>query len=237
MANVAFVITPTSGRTGHINAGQEAARRKASTCGLKASAFTAGAMTKSNATREGGRKEKCKRTRIVPECSELGIEFPTKKYDESFRIGIISTRWNKELVSVMEAKVKEGLKAKQIADEDMVEMQVPGAFELPIAARLMCASQKVDAVICLGVLIKGETDHYEYIASAVSSGLMDLQLQLSIPMIFGVLCCSTAAQAQARSTGEQSHAGTWADTAVEMANLRKSQMGGVSAGKKSVGFF
>lgn len=116
-------------------------------------------------------------------------------------------------------------------------MQVPGSYELPMAARLMCAAQKVDAVICVGTLIKGETDHYEYIASAVSSGIMDLQLTTLIPVIFGVLCCTTWEQAEARSIGEKSHAKEWALTALEMANLRKSQLGGVSAGKKSVGFF
>lgn len=178
-----------------------------------------------------------RRQYIQPQCSDMGVKFPEEKYDAKYRIGVISTRWNTEYVGALLQDVKETLAEKGIKDEDIVLMQVPGAFELPIAARLMCAAQKVDAVICLGVLIKGETDHYEYISSAVSSGIMDLQLTLSIPIIFGVLTCRSAEQAAARSTGDKSHAKDWAVTAIEMAQLRKSQLGGVSAGKKSVGFF
>lgn len=178
-----------------------------------------------------------RRQYIHPQCSDMGVKFPEKKYDESFRIGVISTKWNTEYVEALLADVKETLAENGIIDDKLVLMQVPGAYELPMAARLMCAAQKVDAVICLGALIKGETDHYEYIASAVSSGLMDLQLTLSIPIMFGVLTCRSAEQAAARSTGDKSHAKDWALTAIEMAQLRKSQLGGVSAGKKSVGFF
>lgn len=172
-----------------------------------------------------------------PQCSDMGVKFPDKKVDESPRIGIISTRWNTEYVGALLNDVKDTLADNGVNEENIVLMQVPGAYELPIAARLMCASQKVDAVVCIGVLIKGETDHYEYISSAVTSGLMDLQLTLSTPVIFGVLTCRNAEQAAARSTGDKSHAGDWALTAIEMAQLRKSQTGGVSAGKKSVGFF
>lgn len=118
-----------------------------------------------------------------------------------------------------------------------MRMQVAGAWELPMAARLMCAAQKVDAVVTLGVLIKGDTEHYEYLAGPVSHGLMDLQLQMSVPVVFGVLCCTTEQQAADRSTGDKCKAENWALTAIEMAQLRKSQTGGVSAGKKSVGFF
>lgn len=167
----------------------------------------------------------------------MGLTFPTNTYEEGFRIGVISTRWNAPLVRALREATVTTLRTSGVAASDVVEMQVPGAFELPMAARLMCAAQKVDAVICLGILIKGETDHYDYIASAVSSGLMDLQLTLSVPIVFGVLCCTSLQQAEARSTGDKSHADEWAQTALEMAKLRKSQLGGVSAGKKSVGFF
>lgn len=167
----------------------------------------------------------------------MGISFPERKFDQALRIGVISTRWNAEYVNALLTDVKSTLKEKEMKDDSIVYMQVPGAYEIPVAARLMCAAQKVDAVICLGVLIKGETDHYDYIAEAVSSGLMDLQLSLSIPIVFGVLCCATNEQAEERSLGDKSHAKEWALTAIEMAQLRKSQIGGVSSGKKSVGFF
>lgn len=169
----------------------------------------------------------------------MGVTFPNKKNktDPDYRIGVVSTRWNAEFVEPMAKQVRETLSNAGLTEDNIVLMQVPGAFEIPMAARLMCASQKVDAVVCLGLLIKGETDHYEYIAEAVSKGLMDLQLTLSIPMIYGVLNCRSIEQAEDRSTGDKCHAVEWAKTAMEMAQLRKSQMGGVTAGKKSVGFF
>lgn len=179
-----------------------------------------------------------RRVRASPiKCSDMGISFPTKKYDDSLRIGVISTRWNTPLVRPLTDDVKAALRENGVSDGDIVEMQVPGSFELPLAARFMGMAQKVDAVVCLGVLIKGDSEHYEYIASTVSKGIMDVQLSLGIPIVFGVLCCQTKEQAEERSIGDKSQAENWAKTALEMANLRKSQVGGVSAGKKSVGFF
>lgn len=220
-SNMAFILTPTIVSSG----GRPATRNVSSRDG----AFSNGMRTTL--------KRQSESRRATVTCSDMGLSFPVKKYDEEFRIGLISTRWNDRLVSKLQADVKQTLLADGVTDENIVEMQVPGAFELPMAARLMCAAQKVDAVVVVGVLIKGDTDHYDYLASAVSSGLMDLQLTLSIPMVFGVLCCKTEAQAEARSIGDENHANGWARTAMEMANLKKVQLGGVSAGKKSVGFF
>lgn len=170
-------------------------------------------------------------------CSDMGISFPTKKFDESLRVGIISTRWNGPLVGKLRDDVKAALQENGVSGADIVEMQVPGSFELPLAARLMSVAQKVDAIVCIGVLIKGGSEHYEYIASTVSKGIMDVQLSLGIPIVFGVLCCQTQELAEERSQGELSQASNWAKTALEMGTLRKSQIGGVSSGKKSVGFF
>lgn len=166
----------------------------------------------------------------------MGLSFPDKMSDGGLRIGIVKTRWNAEYVEAMHADVKAALLEKGVKESEIVLMEVPGAYELPMATRLMCAAQKVDAVVCIGVLIKGETDHYEYIANAVSTGLMDLQLTLSIPIVFGVLTCRTEEQAKLRSLGDKTNAGDWGRTAVEMAELKKLQYGGVKTGKKSVGF-
>ncbi len=152
------------------------------------------------------------------------------------RIGIVSSRWHSGHVNQMVGDVAATLGELGVKAENLVKMQVPGSFEIPMAARLMCSAQKVDAVICLGVLIEGETDHYEYIASSISSGLMDLQLSTMVPMVFGVLTCSNEQQVAERTKGTKREAPDWARTAVEMGMLRKSQMGGVTAGKKSVGF-
>lgn len=204
---------------------------------LSAPVFTRGAHSKPDARCLSRVSSRAARRRAAPRCSDMGVGFPAKPADGALRIGVISTRWNAQLVQPLLDDVTETLKAKDVAPDDIVRMEVPGAFELPMAAKLMGTTQKVDAVVCLGVLIKGDTDHYEYIADAVAHGLMDVQLVLNIPVVFGVLTCRDAAQAEARSTGDKSHAADWALTALEMAQLRKSQMGGAPGGKKSVGFF
>jgi 6,7-dimethyl-8-ribityllumazine synthase len=188
----------------------------------------------------GGARRGTGRARVAhtapPVCAAKDVTFSDSLNGDKFRIGIVWTRWNGDLVTPLVEDVKTGLRQAQVASENIPEMQVPGAFEIPMAARLMCATQKVDAVVCVGVLIKGETDHYEYIAGPVASGLMELQLTTNIPIVFGVLTCRDRAQAVARSTGDKSHAQDWARTAIEMALLRSSQVSAVFAGKKSVGF-
>jgi 6,7-dimethyl-8-ribityllumazine synthase len=172
--------------------------------------------------------------RAAPTCNDGSIKFDVSD-GSPYRIGIVWTRWNREMVGAMVADVKDALAECKVQPENVVEMQVPGAFELPMAARLMCSTQKVDAVVAVGALIKGETDHYEYIAGAVANGLMDLQLSVNVPCIFGVLTCPDRETAEARSIGDKSHAVDWGKTAVEMAILRGSQVG-VTPGKKRVGF-
>jgi 6,7-dimethyl-8-ribityllumazine synthase len=170
-------------------------------------------------------------------CGKNGVSF--NPLDGSkFRIGIVYTRWNAEMVQPMVQDVRAVLNECNVEAKNIVEMQVPGAFEVPMAARLMTATQKVDAIVCVGTLISGETDHYEYIAGPVSQGLMDLQLTANMPIIFGILTCPDVATAEARSTGDKSQARAWGLTAIEMATLRASQMSPSAAtvGKKSVGF-
>jgi 6,7-dimethyl-8-ribityllumazine synthase len=120
--------------------------------------------------------------------------------------------------------------------------QVPGAFELPLAARFLALSGTVDAVVCVGCLVEGGTPHFGVVASAVGSGLMSVGLQTSTPCVFGVLTVHTEAQARERAglgsggegrsgKGEGSNGGEnsglgWGRTAVEMALLRQSALGG-----------
>lgn len=165
------------------------------------------------------------------------MTWPTALEGKEMRVGIVSSRWHLAHVTKMVDDMKATLGELGLRSDDIPTMQVPGSFELPIAARLMASAQKVDAIICVGVLIKGDTDHYDLIASSVASGLMDLQLSTMVPTIFGVLTCSDEQQVIERVSGSKREAPDWARTAVEMGMLRKSQMGGVVAGKKSVGFF
>merc|ERR1712087_169767 len=116
-------------------------------------------------------------------------------------------------------------KACGVQDENIFETEVPGAYELPLAARFLALSGTVDAIITTGVLIKGDTLHFEYICEAVSSGIMSVGLQTSTPVIFGVLTCLDEDQVIKRSTGDNNHGESWGMTAVEMALLRSEALG------------
>ena len=99
--------------------------------------------------------------------------------------------------------------------------EVPGAFELPFAARAVALARRVDAVVCLGCVIRGETPHFEYVASAAANGIMSAQMGAGVPMAFGVLTTNTPAEADARSgPGDDNKGREAARVAIEMALLR-----------------
>lgn len=134
------------------------------------------------------------------------------------KIGIAVSRWNQQFTDALLKKCMEGLKEAKVLDENITVQYVPGSYELPFAARHL-VDEDMDAVICIGVLIKGETMHFEYIADAVSHGIMDLQLKKGVPVVFGVLTCLDENQAHERSLGSKNHAREWGLSAVEMASL------------------
>lgn len=115
---------------------------------------------------------------------------------------------------------------------DAVELvRVPGAFEIPYVARRLAASGRFDAVICLGCLIKGETMHFEYIASAVSQAIMDASRETGVPVTFGVLTTVTEQQAFARAVDGEANKGREAAlAAAEMALLRRRLDAGLGHG-------
>jgi 6,7-dimethyl-8-ribityllumazine synthase len=124
--------------------------------------------------------------------------------------------------------MKHGAKEAQIHT-----MQVPGAFELPAGARMLNGQHKIDAVICLGCVIKGETSHNEYINHAVANGLVNLSLATGKPFIFGVLTPNDEQQALDRAGGQYGNKGVEAAvTAIRMAALRNPS----PEGKKTIGF-
>ncbi|MGH2611203.1 MAG: 6,7-dimethyl-8-ribityllumazine synthase, partial [Tepidiformaceae bacterium] len=99
---------------------------------------------------------------------------------------------------------------------------VPGAFEIPTAAKWAAASGRFDAVICLGAVIRGETAHFEYIAGGAAEGIANVSLSTGIPVIFGVLTVDSVEQAMDRAGGKEGHKGDEAaQAAIEMANLRR----------------
>jgi 6,7-dimethyl-8-ribityllumazine synthase len=114
-----------------------------------------------------------------------------------------------------ERLIESGLTADHFEDH-----WVPGAFELPLAARTMALTRRYAAVIALGCVIRGETAHFEYVAGEAASGLQLAALETGVPVAFGVLTCETMDQAVARSGGDKGNAGAdAADAAVAMANL------------------
>lgn len=97
--------------------------------------------------------------------------------------------------------MNESLSAAGVKPSNVFTTYVPGAFEIPLTAKFLAASKRFDVIICLGCVIKGETMHFEYISQAASSGIMQVQLETMVPMIFGVLTVLNKEQAIARSTG------------------------------------
>ena len=147
--------------------------------------------------------------------------------------GIVVADWNKDITHALyegcyETLVKHGAQA-----ENIHTAQVPGAYELPVAARILAGREKLDAVICLGCVIKGETQHDEYINNAVAQGLMNLGISTGKPFIFGLLTPNNHQQAVDRAGGAHGNKGVEAAvTALRMAALKKEE----PEGKKSIGF-
>jgi 6,7-dimethyl-8-ribityllumazine synthase len=134
-------------------------------------------------------------------------------------IGVVAARYNQEIVDALlegalAALEERGAKADPI-------LSVPGSYEIPLAAQALADGGNVDAVICLGCVIKGETAHFEHVAEAAAKGILDVTLETGVPCIFGVLTTYTEEQARARmDKGREA-----AETAIEMANLLKQVRG------------
>ncbi|KAJ0410461.1 hypothetical protein P43SY_002793 [Pythium insidiosum] len=140
------------------------------------------------------------------------------------RVAIVHAKWNEEVVSALVKGCRQELLKSGVRDEDIVVLEVSGSYELPYAASRVIASQKIDAVVCVGCLIKGGTMHFEYICEAVTQGIMRVQLDTGVPVLFGVLTVLTEEQAKDRAgltANGHNHGVEWAQTAVEMARLRE----------------
>lgn len=136
------------------------------------------------------------------------------------RIAVVVSRYNDFVTTRLEAGALEALAACGVARADVTVLHVPGAFEVPMAARRAAETKRFDAVVTLGCLIRGETAHFEYIASAASHGLMDAAAATGVPITFGILTTDSAEQALARAGSGPTNKGFEAATAaVEMAVL------------------
>ena len=149
-----------------------------------------------------------------------------------FRFAIVVARFNERITSSLKDGARATLREAGAGDTDVDELAVPGAFELPQAARRAAETGRYDAVICLGCVIRGETPHFEYISSAAAHGVMAAAGETGVPMAFGVLTTDTEAQAEDRARPNAANKGREAAAAaIEMAALfrrlgRRSARGG-----------
>jgi len=136
------------------------------------------------------------------------------------RIGIVCSRFNDEVTSKLLAGAVSALEEAGVDPERITVAHVPGAFELPLAARRLARSDEFDAVIALGAVIRGETDHYDYVCRSAQEGLWQVGMWEDLPVMFGVLTCDTEEQAMARAGGEHGNKGADAAlAALQMADL------------------
>ena len=140
-----------------------------------------------------------------------------------YRFAVIVSRFNDAVTGALREGARAALAEAGAAASDVEELQVPGAFELPQAARRAAETGRFDAVVCLGCVIRGDTPHFEYISSAVAHGIMDAAGDTGVPIAFGVLTTDSAAQAEERARPGRDNKG-WeaAAAAIEMAVLFRS---------------
>ena len=140
---------------------------------------------------------------------------------EGMRFAIIVSEWNNHITENLFKGAEETLISCGVKENDIVRVDVPGSFELIYAAKL-ASKYNYDAIICIGSVIKGETDHFNFVCNAVSLGIKDLNLQLDTPVIFGVLTDNIDQQSIDRSGGKHGNKGVEAAiTAIKMAHLNK----------------
>ena len=140
---------------------------------------------------------------------------------EGLRFAVIVSEWNNHITNSLFKGAEEALLNCGVKENDIVRIDVPGSFELVYGAKL-ASEYNYDAIICIGSVIKGETAHFDFVCNAVSLGIKDLNLQLNIPVIFGVLTDNIEQQAIDRSGGKHGNKGVEAAiTAIKMAHLNK----------------
>lgn len=161
------------------------------------------------------------------------VKISKKTSVEGYSFGIVRSEWNDKITSSLLEGCKETLLKHKASEDDIYTIDVPGSFELPLGARMLLRKHKLDAVICLGCVIKGETKHDEYINGAVARGIMSLNIASGKPVIFGVLTPNDMQQAKDRAGGKYGNKGAEAAyTAIKMALLGKDLKGD----EKSIGF-
>ncbi len=142
---------------------------------------------------------------------------------QNTEIGIVVSEWNDRITDSLLNGAKECLLEHGVQEQHIYVHHVPGSFELPLGAKWMLENTSVDAVICIGCIIQGETRHFDFIAQAVANGIMNVGLNFSRPVIFSVLTCNTMEQAEDRAGGKHGNKGVeGAVSALKMLALEES---------------
>ncbi len=160
----------------------------------------------------------------------MGRNFSTPPGDElvidgtGLRLGIVCARWNEVVTGRLLRGAIETLSERGVADDAIDVAWVPGAFELPLAAKVMAGTGRYDAVVAIGCVIRGDTAHFEYVAGPAATGIMDAQLATEVPIILAVLTVEDRRQALVRSVVDGDVSGDnkgaeAADTALEMVRV------------------
>ena len=136
------------------------------------------------------------------------------------RFALVAARFNAAIVDPLLAGAQDAFARHGISAERIDVVRVPGSFEIPLVAQTLAEGKKYAAVICLGCIIRGDTDHYDHVAGAATTGILNAGLKSGVPVIFGVLTCETLEQAIHRAGAKSGNKGFEAAvTAIEMANL------------------
>ncbi|MSQ78375.1 MAG: 6,7-dimethyl-8-ribityllumazine synthase [Flavobacteriaceae bacterium] len=135
----------------------------------------------------------------------------------NYRIGIVTAKWNDDITAQLEKGAVEMLNKLGVKPENILLKKVPGSFELPLGAQKLLEAKKVDALLCFGCIIQGDTRHFDYVCQATTDGIMQVGLKYNTPVIFGVLTVNDHQQALDRVGGSHGHKGEEAAiTALEM---------------------
>jgi 6,7-dimethyl-8-ribityllumazine synthase len=147
-------------------------------------------------------------------------EFSGAPRGQGRRCAVVVSRFNESITQRLVEGALDALVRHGVAFDDVDVFWVPGAWELPAAARRVAASERYDALVALGAVIRGDTPHFDYVAGEASRGLATASADFDVPIGFGLLTCDTMAQAEARAGGEHGNKG-WdaALAALEMADL------------------
>lgn len=141
------------------------------------------------------------------------------------RFGIVVSEWNPEITENLFKGAHEALIDLGVAPSNILRENVPGSFELPFGAKCLLQSEELDAVICIGVVIQGETKHFDFVCQGVTQGIVELNHTFDAPTLFCVLTDNNIEQSRARSGGEHGNKGTEAAVAaVKMADLRRRRL-------------